>query len=217
MFFKRWPALRIALSLSIAGLAYQLLPSRLGNERMADDIGQIGAYLLAGNMEKASAAINQGYMPAFLQKQQTNPHTRPAAQNTAPKQTTDLKQTKGRGVQIKPDNNGHFFARTKINNTTLKMMVDTGASLVVLSFEDARRLGVHPTTADYTLPVNTANGQIMLAPITLKRLELAGMVERDVRAAVAPKGALSQSLLGMSYLSRLKDVRISKTHLSLMQ
>ncbi|MDJ1157655.1 TIGR02281 family clan AA aspartic protease [Chelatococcus sp. SYSU_G07232] len=110
----------------------------------------------------------------------------------------------GTAVVLPAARNGHFFADTLINGARVRMMVDTGASLVSLSEEDAARAGIRPFPSDYKFTLYTANGIARGAEVTLREVELAGIRLRDVRAVVLPRGLLaSGSLLGMSFLSRL--------------
>ena len=82
-------------------------------------------------------------------------------------------------------------------------MVDTGATIVVLSYEDAERAGIFLNPSDFTQAVTTANGVARIAPVTLDRVTIGDITVRNVPAAVAEPGRLKTSLLGMSFLSRL--------------
>jgi aspartyl protease family protein len=83
------------------------------------------------------------------------------------------------------------------------VMIDTGATMVVLSYEDAERAGLLLTDKDFTRSVSTANGVARVAPVTLDRVSIGNITVRDVPAAVAESGRLRTSLLGMTFLSRL--------------
>ena len=111
-------------------------------------------------------------------------------------------------VELKGDQRGHFLARAAIDNVELNVIVDTGASAVVLSHEDAQAVGLNPRRLDYAHPVGTANGVIQSALVTLRRVEIGAILLRDVEALVLPPGALNGTLLGMSFLSRLKGFRV---------
>jgi len=99
---------------------------------------------------------------------------------------------------------GHFFTTARINDRDITVLVDTGASAVVLSLEDARRAGINPAMKDFTVPVTTANGQVMAAAVTLRRVAIGQIRVTDVRGLMMPRGAMEGSLLGMSFLTRLK-------------
>ncbi len=109
---------------------------------------------------------------------------------------------------------GHFWAQGKVNGHSIRFMVDTGASTVTLTMVDARRVGYRKKDLRFVVPVSTAAGQVMGAPIRLEKLSIGGIVLRDVDALVLPKG-LQTSLLGMSYLGRLSRFEASKNQLIL--
>jgi aspartyl protease family protein len=102
---------------------------------------------------------------------------------------------------------GHFHATAEVNGRAVRFLVDTGATLVVLSRRDAERAGIDPDRLLYVHPAETANGRVMNAAVTLERLRLGPFEDRDVPAMVAG-GELGVSLLGMSWLSRLARLRV---------
>jgi aspartyl protease family protein len=97
----------------------------------------------------------------------------------------------------------------RINGKKIAMVLDTGASSVVLTQEAAKAAGLPIEVLNYTVSVDTANGRTRAAPVTLDRLAIGGVVERSVPALVAQSGQLKTNLLGMSFLNRLEswDVR----------
>jgi aspartyl protease family protein len=113
---------------------------------------------------------------------------------------------RGRVVEIKAGSLGHYYARVEINGRPVDVMVDSGASIVALSFEDAQRAGIYIRDGDYTQHVNTANGLARIAPAMLDRVSIGDITVRNVQAAVMEPGKLSTSLLGMSFLGRLQRV-----------
>ena len=88
------------------------------------------------------------------------------------------------------------------------MMVDTGATGVVLSKEDARRIGINPQPSDFTARSETANGIVAVAPIMLKEVAVGGVLVSDVPAIVHSDSRFQGSLLGMSFLSKLSHVEV---------
>lgn len=108
-----------------------------------------------------------------------------------------------RSVTVSRNAQGHFELEARVDGRRLDFMVDTGASTIALTAEDAATLGIHPAMDDYRALVRTANGVVKAAVIQLDRVEVEDVVVRDVNAIVMPEGALSQNLLGMSFLSRL--------------
>lgn len=111
-------------------------------------------------------------------------------------------------TELKADSGGHYFAEADINGTTVPVLIDTGASGVALSYEDAEKIGLRPHGLDYDTPINTANGVVKAARVKLRRVEVDNVRVRDVEGVVLPEGALKGSLLGMSFLSRLSSFRI---------
>jgi aspartyl protease family protein len=113
------------------------------------------------------------------------------------------------------DPRGHFGVEPAINGTHIRMMVDTGASSVVLTEKDAHALGINPETRDFSMKMATANGTVLVAPTVLPEIAVEGIVLRDVGAVVVPEDRLQVSLLGMSFLSRLTRFEVSGNRLIL--
>ncbi|WP_319410389.1 TIGR02281 family clan AA aspartic protease [uncultured Cohaesibacter sp.] len=108
-------------------------------------------------------------------------------------------------VSFRRSADGHFQVRATIDGSTIPMLVDSGASAVVLTQEDAAAIGIDTRNLSFLSPVNTANGRTFTAPIMLERISVGGIEARNVRAMVAQAGTLQESLLGMSYLDQLKS------------
>lgn len=111
-------------------------------------------------------------------------------------------------VRLKRTPDGHFRAMVEANGAAAPFLVDTGASLVLIRFEDAAPLGIDMEALRFTTPVATANGNSMVAPVRLGEVRIGDLTVNDVRAAVARPGALRGGLLGMSFLSRLQEITI---------
>lgn len=118
-------------------------------------------------------------------------------------------------VVITRAGDGHFAVRTSVDGVSTTMLIDTGASFVTLSHSDAQRVGIDPDALDFTIPIRTANGTMRAAAITLDSLAVGSIEQQNVRALVAPRGSLSQSLLGMSFLDGLHGYAISGDRLVL--
>jgi len=119
-----------------------------------------------------------------------------------------------RGIETAPgimrfsaDDSGQFFVDAVANGVPIHFLVDTGASGIVLSQRDARRLGLLSDDLQYTARFSTANGTTRAAPVVLQSLRLESFADADVRAWIN-EGDLEESLLGMSYLSTLGRVEI---------
>ncbi len=118
-------------------------------------------------------------------------------------------------TEIKGGQGGHFVVDATINSQRISVMVDTGASVVALSYEDAERVGLHPRTLDFTVSVVTANGTTNAAHAKLAKVEIDSVRVDDVDALVLPHGALNGTLLGMSFLSRLTSFKAENGTLTL--
>jgi aspartyl protease family protein len=112
---------------------------------------------------------------------------------------------KGRTVEIARGGSGSFSVGTQVNGARVAMVLDTGASAVVLTQEAARAAGLPLEVLNYSVNVDTANGRARAAPVTLDRISIGGITERSVPALIAQPGQLRTSLLGMSFLNRLES------------
>jgi aspartyl protease family protein len=125
---------------------------------------------------------------------------------------------KGPGGEIlfRADVSGHFNVEALVDGVPVRFLVDTGASDVVLSPRDARRIGFDPAGLDYSRRYRTANGIVSGAPVTLDSVRIGPIEVRDVAGSV--NGApLDASLLGMSFLERLRGYRVENGTLILQQ
>ncbi len=118
-------------------------------------------------------------------------------------------------VTIAADRRGHFLVEPNVNGQRLRMLVDTGASLVALSYDDAVSAGFRIEPSEFTVAVNTANGVTQAAPIRIDEIQVGGITIRGVPAVVARPGALNVSLLGMTFLKRLGGFEIAQGRLTL--
>lgn len=118
-------------------------------------------------------------------------------------------------VRIRKRSDGHFMVKTEADGVPLSMLVDTGASTVVLKPADAQRLGINIERLRYGVPVQTANGTTYAASVRLSRLSIGNIVLEDVDALVAKPGTLKDNLLGMSFLSRLRSYEFTSEYLTL--
>ncbi|MEM7462552.1 MAG: TIGR02281 family clan AA aspartic protease [Pseudomonadota bacterium] len=100
---------------------------------------------------------------------------------------------------------GHFEAVGSVNGASVRFLVDTGASLIVLSNRDAENAGIATNELHYTAPVTTANGRTTAARIRIDEIAIGEIKREGLQAMVARPGALEQSLLGMSFLSTLSS------------
>jgi aspartyl protease family protein len=111
-------------------------------------------------------------------------------------------------IKLRRAADGHYYVNTLVNGTTLRFMVDTGATDIVLTQSDARAAGLDPDTLTYLGTASTANGEVRTAPIRLDSLSIGPISDTGLRAVVN-RGEMEQSLLGMSYLQRFSSVEFS--------
>ncbi|MCI2398167.1 TIGR02281 family clan AA aspartic protease [Aliiroseovarius subalbicans] len=109
---------------------------------------------------------------------------------------------------------GHFYLVLRMNDTPVNFVVDTGASEVVLTLDDARRIGLDPAALTYTGRAFTANGEVRTAPARVAQVSLSGIRDENLRVSVN-EGDMDISLLGMSYLRRFEKIEISDDTLTL--
>ena len=128
----------------------------------------------------------------------------PSAPARKPPPPQTLAQAGVRSLAIPRDARGHFATDGRIDGQRIAFMIDTGASVVALNESSAARFGLRPTLGDYRATVTTANGSVKAAPTRLAMIDIGGVVVRDVDALVLPDEALSENLLGLSFLSKLK-------------
>lgn len=119
-------------------------------------------------------------------------------------------------VSLAADASGHFFADFKINGMFVKGLVDTGATSVAIPMEQAHKIGINPSSADYTARIQTANGETRGAVVRLAELRLDSIVVRDVEAVVVEKG-LGVTLIGMSFIRKLQSSEMRGNMLVLRQ
>jgi aspartyl protease family protein len=122
-----------------------------------------------------------------------------------------------RSFSIPRDSRGHFAAEGRIDGQRIGFMVDTGASVIALNEKSAARFGLRPSRNDYRATVTTANGTVKAAPIRLAMVEVGGLIVRDVDAMVLPDEALSENLLGLSFLSKLRRFEYANGRMVLEQ
>jgi aspartyl protease family protein len=118
-------------------------------------------------------------------------------------------------IALHADRRGHFMTSALINGRTATMLVDTGATTCAFREEEAESLGLRVGPNDFTREVGTANGTIRVAPIRIRLLQIGPVAVRDVEAVVIPRGRLGANLLGMSFLSRLREFNVAGARITL--
>ncbi|MDT9599346.1 TIGR02281 family clan AA aspartic protease [Sphingosinicella rhizophila] len=110
------------------------------------------------------------------------------------------------GLAIDRGADRHFYANALVNGVEIRFMIDTGASTIVLTGEDARRAGLG--TGEYSARAIGAGGELRLMPVRLARLSAGPLVAESVPAMVAEQGRLPVSLLGQTFLDQFESVAI---------
>lgn len=183
--------------------------------------GMLGSYRgRVGSMARDAVtwlALGLGLVTIYSYKDELMPIAARVVGELLPGSAMTVEQSSGglTEVKIRKRLDGHFTANTKVNGKTISMIVDTGATSIVLRPEDAKKAGIDVDKLTYRVPVLTANGRTVAARVRLDKVAIGPLDRRGVDALVAPQGALSQSLLGMSFLSRLRSYEFSGDFLTL--
>lgn len=118
-------------------------------------------------------------------------------------------------VRLSADRSGHYSTDIEVNGRSVKALVDTGATLIALRYEDARSIGVINPGDKFDIGIRTANGEGRARRVKLRSVALGSITLRDVDALVVEQGALSINLLGMSFLKRLARFEVQRGQLVL--
>jgi aspartyl protease family protein len=166
-----------------------------------------------------AALVLAGVMPRVMGNVGKAPEGQPVAQQHAkrPEPAPQAQTANYRTVTVRGDSRGHFQVEGSVDGRRLDFLVDTGASVVALRERDANKLGIFPAVRDYTAGISTANGVVKAAPVELRSLEVNGIRVFGVRAVVLPDAALSQNLLGMTFLSRVRRFEMANGRLVMEQ
>lgn len=131
----------------------------------------------------------------------------------APPALTVLRPSSNRTLVYRADRSGHFSLMATVNGAPTRFVVDTGASLVALTLDDARAAGIGRSELIFNQLTQTANGRVHFAPVMLREVRIEQLSIEDVPAAVIEN--LDQSLLGMSFLKRLKKFEMREGALTI--
>ena len=113
----------------------------------------------------------------------------------------------GEAVEIRAGRHGHFLLEADVDGVAIRFLVDTGASDVILTLDDATRLGFRSENLTFNKLYRTANGMVRAAPVKIKRMKVGSITLKNVRASVNRADAF-HSLLGMSFLGRLSGYEV---------
>jgi aspartyl protease family protein len=183
--------------------------------------GMVGSYRgRAGTMARDAVVwlgLGLGLVALYAYKDELMPIAARVVGELLPGAAMTVEQSTGglTEVRIRKRLDGHFTANVEINGAKIAMIVDTGASTIVLRPEDAKKAGIDVSRLTYRVPVLTANGRTLAARVRLEEASIGPLDRKKVDALVAQPGALTQSLLGMSFLSRLRSYEFSGDFLTL--
>ncbi len=229
----------LVVTLVVLGLLFAVLQgnlSALGPSEAIDETMQIVAamlfgayalYLLFGHRGRLGQTVRYLAMWAILflafvgayayRTEITAVGYRVMGELVPPGQTVAIETTDAgeRAVRVRRRPDGHFMARVEVNGSPVSMLVDTGASTVVLRPADAERAGIEIKNLNFSVPVQTANGTTFAAPVRLRSITIGGIEVRDVETLVSKPGNLKESLLGMTFLKRLRSYEFAGEFLTL--
>lgn len=183
--------------------------------------GMLGTYSgRAGAMLRDAVtwlALGLGLVTLYAYKDELMPIAARVVGELIPGSAMTVEQSAGgvAEVRIRKRLDGHFTATVDVNGKPISMIVDTGASTIVLRPEDAQKAGIDVSKLTFKVPVLTANGRTVAARVRLDKVGIGPLDRQKVEALVAQPGALTQSLLGMSFLSRLRSYEFSGDFLTL--
>jgi clan AA aspartic protease (TIGR02281 family) len=184
-------------------------------QRVIDPFGENGEIVWSGgDFCKVRYADGQshGWMAHDLQASNAAPKSGLATANGGAHDTAVLRPAPNTLV-YRADPQGHFHLTAVVNGAPLRFMIDTGATVVALTLGDAAAAGIDRDTLVFNATVETANGRVPAAYVKLREVRLGELSINDIGAVVQPK--LRQSVLGMSFLSRLRRFEIQEGSLTI--
>ena len=122
-----------------------------------------------------------------------------------------------RSVRLRKKATGQFVARAEVNGEPVDFLIDTGASAVILRHADAEKAGIDVNSLAFSTPISTANGPALAASVHLRSIAIGAIRIDNVEALVAKPGSLNESLLGITFLRRLRSYDLSGDFLTLRE
>ncbi|MDJ0921317.1 MAG: TIGR02281 family clan AA aspartic protease [Henriciella sp.] len=173
----------------------------------------IGLVVVSGAI---AVAVSTLLSPKFDEDAPNAASARIEANSVDPVQNTSASVGR-RSATLTQKGDGHYWARALVNNkSSVEFLVDTGASVVALTYKDAQRMGLRPDTLDYVWRVQTAGGETLGASVVIKSIKINQIHIRDVEAMVL-RTDMQKSLLGMSFLNELYSYEFRGDRLILKQ
>lgn len=167
---------------------------------------------------QSNPEVFQEFLKSSVASRPADPGSATPEVNVAVPQAQPVKaMPTGRKVTVAADSRGHFAAEFKLNGREVDAMIDTGATLVALNTSTARRIGLSLAQSDFKHEVNTANGSIKAAIVTVDRLQIGKIALDGVQAVVLDDKALRTNLIGLSFLKRLDRYEVQDNTLLMAQ
>ncbi len=176
---------------------------------MAVFIGMAASYTVSAVIEPANKRAGASPQGQAQGQALGSTQQRQQADAAAMARNAPGKASGSQKVEISADAAGQYHAMVEIDGRMVNMLVDTGATFVSLTHEDAASLGLRLAPSDYNVPLLTANGELRAARTRLRRVRISAITANDIPAIVLPRGASSVSLLGMSFLKTLKGIEVA--------
>ena len=177
----------------------------------------IGGYFIAASRTNLPRLLQQGAIWMFIFIGAITVAGLWSEMGTTSFHRQSVVQTEGSTIVSAPrDRDGHYYLSLIINDAPIRFVVDTGATDLVLTKEDAVRVGLDPKQLAYLSIANTANGQVRLARVRLDSVQLGDITDQNVRAVVN-EGDMRESLLGMTYLQKFGRIQIEGNRLTLIR
>ncbi len=185
-------------------------------------LGLIGAVIaagLVGSQRSIGSMLSNmliwlmiilGLSTVYVYRDEVETIASTVASQLTPGRPTVVKQGDTLAVSIAKSRGGHFEAVGQVNGVEIDFLIDTGATLIALSYDDAIAAGFRPEDMSFTQVINTANGRAMAAPIRLDQVQIGPLIRSNLRATVAEPGKLGQSLLGMNFISSLSSFEMQR-------
>ena len=216
-----WACVAIALAGGPSLVTAEELTKCVAGQEVTDKEGKTGIIVVDDDkLCQVKYADGQIYRwifwnlrPAAARTNSRSVAPQPGSGNESPTALTVLRPSSNHSLVYRADRRGHFILTAAINGAAIRVVVDTGASLVALTLEDARAAGINRSEMRFDRITHTANGAARFALVILREIQLGQLSVENVPAAVIEN--LDQSLLGMSFLTRLKSFEIREGALTI--
>lgn len=137
----------------------------------------------------------------------------PAQKPAASLARVALEEPRAGTVALRADPDGHFRVEATVGGRRVPMLVDTGATVVALSYENGQALGLVSASDRFDIRVSTANGSVGAKRVVLREVRIGSVRIEEVAAVVLQPGAMDGALLGMSFLGRLRRLETTRDRL----